>query len=163
MQTSTGYERDLINYRVKIRDLFDWLVGVEFNAAGFCRCPLHQEKTASFKLYEKSNSFFCFGCGKGGDAIRLYAELKGIRYFQAMHRIDDEFNLGVFVKKSPMQMAREAAERAREKQERDDAAERLNHIEDVLTTYFKELRQMPLTPAVCFDLSFVERIYLTVC
>ena len=41
---------------------------------GFCNCPLHKgDRTASFKVYDKS--FYCFGCGKGGDIItfaRLY-------------------------------------------------------------------------------------------
>ena len=34
-------------------------------------CPLHAEKTGSFTIYEKTNSFFCWGCGQGGDGIRF--------------------------------------------------------------------------------------------
>lgn len=35
---------------------------------GFCNCPLHLgDRTASFRVYD--NSFYCFGCGKGGDVI----------------------------------------------------------------------------------------------
>lgn len=47
--------------------------GIEINRAGFCRCPFHTEKTASMKIYP--TSFFCYGCGAGGDVIdfvRLY-------------------------------------------------------------------------------------------
>lgn len=47
--------------------------GIEINRAGFCRCPFHTEKTASMKIY--AQSFYCFGCGAGGDVIdfvRLY-------------------------------------------------------------------------------------------
>jgi DNA primase len=47
--------------------------GIEINRAGFCRCPFHNEKTASMKIYP--TSFFCYGCGAGGDVIdfvRLY-------------------------------------------------------------------------------------------
>ena len=40
---------------------------------GFCNCPLHKgDRTASFRVYDKS--FYCFGCGKGGDVI-TFAEL----------------------------------------------------------------------------------------
>ena len=47
--------------------------GIEINRAGFCRCPFHAEKTASMKIY--AQSFYCFGCGAGGDVIdfvRIY-------------------------------------------------------------------------------------------
>lgn len=41
------------------------------------RCPLHQEKTASFYVYPESKSFYCFGCQQGGDVIN-FAKLIGV-------------------------------------------------------------------------------------
>lgn len=41
--------------------------GIEFGRNGFCRCPFHREKTASFKIHH--NKFKCFGCGVTGDLI----------------------------------------------------------------------------------------------
>ena len=39
----------------------------------FCKCMLHEgDRTASFKVYPKS--FYCFGCGKGGDVINWVQE-----------------------------------------------------------------------------------------
>src|ERR1700730_18318063 len=35
-------------------------------------CPLHQEKTPSFSLDAAKGVFYCFGCGAGGDAIKLH-------------------------------------------------------------------------------------------
>lgn len=32
-------------------------------------CPLHKEKTPSFTVYKKTNSWYCFGCGRGGSNI----------------------------------------------------------------------------------------------
>jgi|TARA_R100000049_G_C1950612_1_gene98097 hypothetical protein len=39
-------------------------------------CPLHKDGDPSFVLYEKTNSFNCFGCKRGGDIIRFYEYLK---------------------------------------------------------------------------------------
>lgn len=35
-------------------------------------CPLHSENTGSFRFYENTKSFYCFGCGRGGDVIKLH-------------------------------------------------------------------------------------------
>jgi DNA primase len=35
-------------------------------------CPLHKEKTPSFSVDPVRGLFYCFGCGAGGDAIKLH-------------------------------------------------------------------------------------------
>jgi DNA primase len=40
-------------------------------------CPLHKEKTPSFSVEPEQGLFYCFGCGQGGDAIRLHMLLTG--------------------------------------------------------------------------------------
>jgi DNA primase len=40
-------------------------------------CPLHKEKTPSFSVDSDRGLFYCFGCGQGGDAIRLHMLLSG--------------------------------------------------------------------------------------
>ena len=49
-------------------------IGVITDGHNFCCCPIHKEKTPSFKIYPETNSFHCFGCNAGGDIINL-AEL----------------------------------------------------------------------------------------
>lgn len=41
------------------------------------RCPLHKEKTPSFSVDPSQGLFYCFGCGRGGDAIKLHMMLSG--------------------------------------------------------------------------------------
>jgi DNA primase len=40
-------------------------------------CPLHKEKTPSFSVDPSQGLYYCFGCGKGGDAIGLHMEVTG--------------------------------------------------------------------------------------
>jgi len=47
-------------------------------------CPLHQEKHPSFYLYPETNSFYCFGCNKGGDVIKLVELLYNLPFREAV-------------------------------------------------------------------------------
>ena len=42
-----------------------------------CPLPDHEDKTPSFTLYPETESFFCFGCSRGGDVVDLYRLAKG--------------------------------------------------------------------------------------
>lgn len=44
-------------------------------AQPICNCPVHQEKSASFRWYEKTNTCSCFGCSAGGDIINLHRKI----------------------------------------------------------------------------------------
>lgn len=47
---------------------------VDFDAKPVAKCPLHDEDTPSMRYYEETNTFYCFGCRKGGDVINLHRE-----------------------------------------------------------------------------------------
>lgn len=47
-------------------------------------CPFHNEKTPSFYVYPDTNSFYCFGCGAGGDAITFVKTLQNLEYVEAV-------------------------------------------------------------------------------
>lgn len=48
------------------------------------RCPFHTEKTPSFTVYRKNNTFYCFGCQKGGDVIRFVMEQQNVDFKEAI-------------------------------------------------------------------------------
>jgi len=50
-------------------------------------CPLHNEKTPSFTVYKDNNSWYCFGCAKGGDVITLYQAMYGCDFREACRRL----------------------------------------------------------------------------
>lgn len=45
---------------------------VDFEVKPVVKCPLHGEDTPSFRYYDETNTFYCFGCGAGGDIIQLH-------------------------------------------------------------------------------------------
>lgn len=47
-------------------------------------CPFHSEKTPSFTVYPQDNSFYCFGCGVGGDAISFIRKRENLDYPDAV-------------------------------------------------------------------------------
>lgn len=47
-------------------------------------CPLHKEKTGSFVIYLKSNTYYCFGCNQGGDVIDLVRRINNFNFREAV-------------------------------------------------------------------------------
>ena len=47
-------------------------------------CPFHSEKTGSFTVYPENQSFYCFGCGAGGDAIGFIRRIENLEYVEAI-------------------------------------------------------------------------------
>ena len=56
-------------------------------------CPFHGEKTASFNLYPETNSFYCFGCGAGGDVITFIKRIENLDYIDAVKFLADRSGL----------------------------------------------------------------------
>lgn len=66
------------------------VLNIKFRRSGnklFGLCPLHKEKTPSFYIYQKSNSFYCFGCQKGGDIINLIQLLYSYSFVEAVRHL----------------------------------------------------------------------------
>ena len=77
-------------------------VGTAYKAC----CPFHNEKTASFTIYPKDHmnngvpqdhtSFYCFGCGAGGDIIEFVKLKNGLKTrTEAVEFLEKEYNLKV--------------------------------------------------------------------
>ncbi len=50
-------------------------------------CPFHNEKTPSFTVYPESRSFYCFGCGAGGDVISFVRRMDNLDYIEAVKAV----------------------------------------------------------------------------
>lgn len=49
-----------------------------------CLCPFHSEKTPSMVVYQDTQSFYCFGCGAGGDVITFIMKIENLEYVEAV-------------------------------------------------------------------------------
>ncbi|NPA50568.1 MAG: DNA primase [Epsilonproteobacteria bacterium] len=62
-------------------------------------CPFHEEKTPSFVVSPTKQIFHCFGCHKGGDAIKFVMEIEHLSYQEAIIKLAKEYNIELqFVK-----------------------------------------------------------------
>lgn len=66
---------DLISSYVTLKRRGNTLVGL---------CPFHNEKTPSFTVYPQTQSFYCFGCGAGGDAVTFIKSIENLDYVDAV-------------------------------------------------------------------------------
>lgn len=51
------------------------------------KCPLHNDKTASFRIYKKSQSFYCFWCQKWWNVINFISDIENITTKEAYKKI----------------------------------------------------------------------------
>lgn len=47
-------------------------------------CPFHNEKTPSFNIYPENNSFYCFGCNKGGSVFQFVMGVENLAFTDAV-------------------------------------------------------------------------------
>lgn len=73
-------------------------------------CPFHSERTPSFKVDPKRQTFFCFGCNEHGDSIAFIQKYKGLSFKNTISY------LGITPSK-PSREAIQRAEREKDKQE----------------------------------------------
>ena len=50
-------------------------------------CPFHSEKTPSFTVFPADGSFYCFGCGVGGNAITFVRRIENLEFTEAVSHL----------------------------------------------------------------------------
>ncbi len=58
-------------------------------------CPFHSEKTPSFTVFTGSRSFYCFGCGVGGDVISFVMRTENLEYVDALRLLADRVGITI--------------------------------------------------------------------
>ena len=101
--------------------------GFGLNRSKFISCPFHSEKTASMKIYDKS--FYCFGCGAGGDVIKFVSMLFNLTNSQAAVKLDNDFYL---------RLTNVEPDRAAERKYQHEKAKKERELKEYRSEYLKK-------------------------
>ena len=83
---------DEVKERVTAREVME-RAGIVFNRNNMCRCPFHQDKTASMKVKPTDKKYFCFGCGEKGDAIDFVAKYFNLSVKESAEKLAEDFSV----------------------------------------------------------------------
>ena len=87
---------DKLKSKVDIAEIISPYVSLQSKGGKKCACcPFHHEKTPSFCLYENTQTYHCFGCGVGGDAISFVQEIEHTDFMGALKIIADKYHMPV--------------------------------------------------------------------
>ena len=142
--------------------------GIETNRSNFCRCPFHQEKSASFKAYPGSRGFFCYGCNESGSVIDFVMKFFGLPFGDAIKKINEDFSLGLPIgekldRRKQLEINKAAFERKRKAEQQKKERQK---IEDDYWAAFDEWKRLddnkrnyaPKTPTDPLHPLFVEAL-----
>lgn len=74
-----------LKFRNSIESVISSYVTLKRAGSNFnCNCPFHSEKTPSFTVFPGTQSFYCFGCGAGGDVITFIMRSENLDYISAI-------------------------------------------------------------------------------
>lgn len=115
--------KDEIKALYTMRDVLQRYGLPQPSRAGFIRCPFHDEKTASMRIYEKD--FHCFGCGAHGDVFTFVQEMEGLTFKEAFAELGGDYEdrsfsarLRIYQAQKRREAERKAAERLAQAKER---------------------------------------------
>ncbi|WP_052573920.1 DNA primase [Haloferula sp. BvORR071] len=77
-------------------------------------CPFHNEKTASFQVNPQRQTFKCFGCQKGGDAITFVRDYENLTFSDAVKKLASR--AGITVEEEAFDPKEDRARRQRGRQ-----------------------------------------------
>lgn len=87
-------------YRLRTANPIDTVMGsyVQLIRRGrnyVCSCPFHSEKTPSCTVFTDNQSFYCFGCGSGGDVITFIMKIENLDFTEAVKLLAQRSGLEV--------------------------------------------------------------------
>jgi len=125
MRERRGAARDEIRQRLNLVDLVSQHVALKKSGRQYKGlCPFHSEKTPSFHVDPEKGLYYCFGCGRGGDAFDFVMRTGNLTFPEALEQL--AARTGVRLERTP--------EEAEERSEREQMLRAL----DAAAAFFRE-------------------------
>jgi DNA primase len=85
-----------------IVDVISAVVPLKRAGASFTAlCPFHRERTPSFHVNPRKQTFHCFGCHKGGDVFTFIREYETLDFMEAVKRLAERARIPLEFEKDP--------------------------------------------------------------
>ena len=85
-----------IKSRCNIVDIISPVVPLKRSGSNWAGCcPFHKEKTPSFMVSESRQTFHCFGCGAGGDAITFTMRYYNLEFPEAVEKLAAQYGIQI--------------------------------------------------------------------
>lgn len=93
MRISDDFLNEL-HMRCDIEDVVSGYVQLKKRGKNFVGlCPFHNEKTPSFTVYPENGSFYCFGCGAGGEVVSFIRRAENLDFIEAVRFLCDRVGM----------------------------------------------------------------------
>ena len=146
-----------IKLRANIEDVISSYVTLKRAGSNYQGlCPFHSEKSPSFTVFPGTSSFYCFGCGAGGDVFHFVRRVENLDYPSAVEFLAKRVGVPITLDKREqdenarrdrvLAMNKEAARFFHQKLFAPEGAEGLR--------YLTEVRRLPLPLIRHFGLGF---------
>ena len=129
-------------------------------------CPFHSEKTPSFTVYPADNSFYCFGCGAGGDAITFIRKRENLDYPDAVEFLANRAGITIIRDERGIPSKEPKFDRNRMFSMNVDAAKFFNRClfsdnpdAKAALSYFTEVRGLSMATIKHFGLGFAPNSF----
>ena len=88
-QSYISHEKYIDIKEVPIASIIEQYTKIPWNLNHNIRCPFvsHEDKSASFKIYKTTNSWFCFWCNKGWNILNFISEIEWITTKEAYKKL----------------------------------------------------------------------------
>lgn len=146
-----------IKLRANIEDVISSYVALKRAGSNYQGlCPFHSEKSPSFTVFPGTSSFYCFGCGAGGDVVHFVRRAENMDYPSAVEFLAKRLGIPITLDKKEqaenarrervLAMNKEAARFFHQKLFTPEGAEGLR--------YLTEVRRLPISLIRHFGLGF---------
>lgn len=113
--------------KIRIEDIVSNFIKLKKAGSSYeASCPFHNDKSPSFKINKKDNSFKCFGCGASGDAISFVLKHQGVSFIESVEIIAKMSNFQLEYDNKPI----------------EKPLPRLQKVSDSLLSYFEKERHI---------------------